>query len=176
MNRNAGKHTYGLDNIKVFHWGENAQLKIGAFCSVAGNCSIYLGGNHRTDWITTYPFGHVNRHIFTNFDGKGHPKTNGDVIIGNDVWIGNNVTIMSGITIGDGAVLAANSHIVKNVEPYSIVGGNPAKFIKYRFSKELIEHLLKIKWWSWDDEKINSLLPLLCSNDYIDDFIRLTSY
>jgi virginiamycin A acetyltransferase len=80
------------------------------------------------------------------FDGYGHPGTKGNVIIGNDVWIGSNVTIMSGVTIGDGAVIANNSHVVKNVEPYTLVGGNPAKLIKYRFSKEQIEKLLKIKW------------------------------
>jgi serine acetyltransferase len=78
---------------------------------------------------------------------------------------------MSGITIGDGAVIAANSHVVKNVEPYSIVGGNPAKFIKYRFSPEQIEKLLEIKWWNWEDEKINKYTPLLCNTD-IDEFIQ----
>ena len=98
-------------------------------------------------------------------------KTNGDVDIGNDVWIGEHVTIMSGVTIGDGAVIATNSHVVKNVAPYSIVGGNPAKLIKYRFTEEQIQKLLEIKWWNWNDEKINSYLPLLCSSN-IDDFIN----
>ena len=78
--------------------------------------------------------------------------TRGDVIIGNDVWIADNVTIMSGVRIGDGAVIACNSHVVKDVEPYSIVGGNPAKFIKHRFTQEQIECLLKIKWWNWDTQ------------------------
>jgi len=130
-----------------------------------------LGGNHRTDWVTTYPFGHINQHIFNNFNGQGHPATKGDVVIGNDVWIGQNVTIMSGVTIGDGAIIANNSHVVRNVEPYSIVGGNPAKLIKYRFTKEQIEKLLEIKWWDWDDDKINRLSPLLC-NENIDEFIN----
>ena len=140
-----GKYTYGQrPNI---HWiNENATLIIGNFCSLASNLNIYLGGNHRTDWITTYPFGHIHQNKFNMFDGYGHPGTKGNVIIGNDVWIGSNVTIMSGVTIGDGAVIANNSHVVKNVEPYTLVGGNPAKLIKYRFSKEQIEKLLKIKW------------------------------
>ena len=94
------------------------------------------------------------------------------MIIGNDVWISANVTIMSGITIGDGAVIAHNSHVVKNVEPYSVIGGNPAKLIKYRFTPEQIEKLLEIKWWNWDDEKINEFTPLLCNNN-IDEFIKL---
>lgn len=167
----VGKFTYCHPDIQIFEWGEGSQLEFGAFCSIASDVKIYLGGNHRTDWVTTYPFGHINQNKFSNFDGKGHPKTNGDVIIGNDVWIGANVTIMSGIKIGDGAVVANNSHVIKNVEPYSIVGGNPAKFIKFRFSKEQIDKLLKIKWWEWDDEKINNNLKLLC-NDNIDEFIN----
>ena len=81
---------------------------------------------------------------------------------------------MSGVTIGDGAVIAANSHIVKDVEPYSIVGGNPAKLIRYRFTKEQIEKLLKIKWWNWPDEVINVFTPILCNED-IDNFIRVAS-
>jgi acetyltransferase-like isoleucine patch superfamily enzyme len=163
-----GKYTYGDPKI---HWAnKDAKLLVGNFCSIAGNVNIYLGGNHRTDWVTTYPFGCVHKHIFNNFNGDGHPSTKGDVIIGNDVWIGDNVTIMSGVTIGDGVVIANKSHVVKNVEPYSLVGGNPAKLIKYRFTQEQIEKLLEIKWWYWDDEKINKFTPLLCNNN-INEFI-----
>ena len=170
--KSIGKYTYGTPNI---HWeNDNSKLTIGNFCSIAGNVNIYLGGNHRTDWVTTYPFGHINQDKFTDFNGVGHPSTKGDVIIGNDVWIASNVTIMSGVTIGDGAVIANNSHVVKDVEPYSMVGGNPAKLIKYRFTKEQIENLLEIKWWDWDDDKINKYTPLLCNNN-IDDFIKLAS-
>ena len=163
-----GKYTYGTPNI---YWGNaNAKLYVGNFCSIAGSVKIYLGGNHRTDWVSTYPFGHIHQKIFNHCTGVGHPSTKGDVIIGNDVWIGDNATIMSGVKIGDGAVIANNSHIVKDIEPYSINGGNPAKHIKYRFSSEQIEKLLEIKWWNWDDEKINRLSPLLSNND-IDLFI-----
>jgi acetyltransferase-like isoleucine patch superfamily enzyme len=164
-----GKYTYGKPNI---HWVNNdAKLVVGNFCSIASNVNIYLGGNHRHDWVTTFPFGHINQNIFNGFNGTGHPGTKGDVIIGNDVWIGSNVTIMSGLNIGDGAVIANNSHIVKNIDPYCLVGGNPAKFIKYRFTPEQIEKLLEIKWWHWDDAKINKFTPLLC-NTNIDDFIK----
>jgi acetyltransferase-like isoleucine patch superfamily enzyme len=164
-----GEHTYIGGNFNVFSWGEGTTLTIGNFCSLAANITVYLGGNHRTDWVTTYPFGHVNKDNFP-YDGKGHPATNGNVIIGNDVWIGNNVNIMSGITIGDGAVIATNSHVVKDVPPYTIVGGNPARIIRKRFTEEQIDKLLKIRWWDWSIEKINEKVPLLCSGK-IDDFI-----
>ena len=166
-----GKYTYGTPNIL---WkNKDANLVVGNFCSIANNVNIYLGGNHKTDWVTTYPFGHINQNIFNKFNGEGHPSTKGDVIVGNDVWIGNNVTIMSGVTIGDGVVIANNSHVVKNIEPYSLVGGNPAKLIKYRFTPEQIEKLLVIKWWYWEDDKINNHTNLLC-NDNIDEFINST--
>jgi len=170
-----GKYTYGRP--KIYSWTENTKLKVGNFCSISENVTIYLGGNHRIDWVTTFPFGTIHQNVFNNFnvDEEGHPFTKGDVIIGNDVWICDNVTIMSGVTIGDGAVIAQNSHVVKNVEPYSLVGGNPAKLIKYRFTPEQIEKLLEIKWWNWDDEKINKFTPLLCNID-IDKFIAFAKY
>ena len=163
-----GKYTYGVENLGLYY-SDQSKLFIGKFCSIASNILIYLGGNHRTDWVTTFPFGHRNIDVFP-FHGQGHPTSKGDVVIGNDVWISNNVTIMSGVTIGDGAIIANNSHVVKNVEPYSIVGGNPARFIKYRFTPEQIEKLLEIKWWDWDDEKIKRFVPMMC-NENIDDFI-----
>ena len=166
-----GKYSY-TDGGVVMEWGHSGAKFIGGkFCSIGKNLTVYLGGNHRTDWVTTYPFGHIHHDIFNNFNGMGHPKTNGSVVLGNDVWIGAHVTIMSGVVIGDGAVIACNSHVVKDVEPYSIVGGNPAKFIKKRFTEEQINKLLKIKWWDWDDEKINKFTTLLCNTD-IDKFIN----
>lgn len=182
MITNVGKHTYGQSNLNIHSWGEGANISIGSFCSIAGNCNIFLGGNHRTDWITTYPFlsfqnswSNAKNIVFSKPNETSiinQPNKNfshyakGDVVIGNDVWIGENVTIMSGVCIGDGAVIAANSHVVKNVEPYSIVGGNPAKFIKYRFHKEMIDKLLELKWWDWDDIKINETIPILCSKNF----------
>jgi acetyltransferase-like isoleucine patch superfamily enzyme len=167
----VGEHTYGHEGIIIRSWGEGKKLIIGKFCSIALNVRVYLGGNHRTDWITTYPFGHVGIKKFSENPVQGHPSTNGDVVVGNDVWIGDYATIMSGIKIGNGAVIAANSHVVKDVPVYSIVGGNPAKVIKYRFSQEQIEKLEKIQWWNWEDQKIKENVNLLCSNN-IDEFIN----
>lgn len=167
-----GKYSYG--NITILWENNNAKLFICNFCSIGSNVKVYLGGNHNTGYVTTYPFGNINENIFNNFNnfhGEYNPTTKGDVIIGNDVWIADNVTIMSGVTIGDGAVICNNSHVIKNVEPYSISGGNPCKFIKYRFTKEQIDKLLEIKWWYWDDITINKFIPLLC-NENIDAFIN----
>ena len=164
-----GKYSYGRPNIR---WSnKDAKLIIGKYCSIASNVNIYLGGNHNINHITTYPFGHIYNDIF-KINNTKHPSTRGDVIIGNDVWIADNVTIMSGVTINDGAVICNNSHVIKDVLPYSITGGNPAKHIKYRFTDEQIQKLLLIKWWDFPEEKLNKYLNLLCSEN-IDDFINL---
>ena len=105
----VGRFTYGHDRLVVRQWGEGAALRIGSFCSFAEKITIMLGGNHRTDWITTYPFGHVFEEQFGADPVAGHPSTNGDVVIGDDVWIGHGATVISGVTIGDGAVVALST-------------------------------------------------------------------
>jgi acetyltransferase-like isoleucine patch superfamily enzyme len=160
-----GRGTYG--EPVVYDWGEGSKLKIGNFCSISLNVMIFLGGEHRTDWVTTYPFNvfwDSAKHI------QGHPKSKGDVIIGNDVWIGMDALILSGVTIGDGAVIGTNAVVAKNVPPYAIVAGNPARIIRYRFDAETIEKLLEIAWWNWPDEKIDAAVSLLLSPD-ISQFI-----
>ena len=166
-----GKYSYKDGEPTILFESSGAKLHVGKFCSIANNVKIFLGGDHNINWITTYPFGHINKKTFNLFNGVGHPTTKGDVYIGNDVCIGSNTTIMPGVKIGDGAVISTNSHVVKDVEPYSLVEGNPAKHIKYRFTKEQIDELLKIKWWAWPDEQINKFVPLLC-NENIDNFIQ----
>ena len=180
----VGRYTYSANNIKIHFKNENSKLFIGNFCSIATNLNILLAGNHRLDLISTYPFGFINQNVFNTFDGKGTSNcdtTKGNVVIGNDVWIGGDVTIMSGVKIGDGCIIAKNSHVVKSTEPYSIYGGNPAKFIRYKFSEEIITKLLKIKWWDFDEKILNENLPLLMDNDinkFIDKFYPklLTKY
>lgn len=174
MISSSGKYTYGQNNVSILWPTPGVKLEVGSFCSLAANITVYLGGNHNTNWVSTYPFGHIHESTFNTFNGTGHPSTKGDVIIGNDVWIGSNVIIMSGVTVGDGSIITNNSHVVKNVAPYSIVGGNPAKLIKLRFTEEQIASMLKIKWWEWDDEKVNKFAPLLCNPD-IDNFIKLAT-
>jgi len=179
----VGRYSYSANNIKIHFKNKNSKLFIGNFCSIATDLNVLLAGNHRTDLITTYPFGFINQNVFNTFDGKGTENsdtTKGNVVIGNDVWIGGDVTIMSGVKIGDGCIIAKNSHVVKSTEPYSIYGGNPAKFIRYKFSEEIRNKLLKIKWWDFDDKLLNENLPLLMDND-INKFIykfypKLTNY
>lgn len=155
-----GRGTYGAPEI--FSWNEGATLKIGAFCSFATGVKLLLGGEHRIDWVTTYPFNVLwesARHI------AGHPKTKGDVIIGNDVWIGTEAIIMSGVKIGDGAVVAARAVVTKDIEPYAIYGGNPARLLKKRFDDKTIRQLLELQWWNFKDEEIKKLLPLMLNTD-----------
>lgn len=164
--KKIGDYSYG--NPQILHWGENTTLTIGKFCSIADGVKIFLGGNHRTDWITTYPFNQLND-LWSNAKGiKGHPSSNGNVVIGNDVWIGNGAIIMSGVTIFDGAVIGANAVVTKDVLPYTIVGGNPAKLIRKRFSEKEIQMLLDIKWWNWQETKIQQKLETLCSGNIED--------
>jgi acetyltransferase-like isoleucine patch superfamily enzyme len=159
----VGRYTYGLEKLTIHQWGEGAALKIGSFCSIASSVTIYLGGNHRVDWVSTYPFGHVFAEELGLPAVEGHPSTNGDVVIGNDVWIGKGATIMSGVTIGNGAVISANSHVIKDVAPYEIVGGNPAKSVKRRFDDEVIDLLEQLAWWDQPLPRIKQLFPLLVS-------------
>lgn len=163
---NIGEWTYGQPD--VFSWNEGATLVIGKFCSIAGRVTIMLGGEHNVDWVTTYPF----NPLFPQASAyTGHPKTKGNVTIGNDVWIGYDSFILSGVSIGNGAVVAARSTVTRDVPPYSIVGGNPAKIIKYRFSPEVITELEQMAWWNWPLPFILQALPLLLSNQ-IEAFIQ----
>ncbi len=159
----VGRYTYGLEKKKILQWGEGATLTVGSFCSIAAGGEIFLGGSHRVDWITTFPFGHIFKENLGGEDIKGHPITRGNVVIGNDVWLGANSVIMSGVTIGDGAVVAAGTHVVKDVPPYAIVGGNPGQHIRYRFDDELIGYLLKLRWWDLPENVIREIAPSLCS-------------
>jgi chloramphenicol O-acetyltransferase type B len=136
---------------------------MGAYCSTGPGVQIFLGGEHRVDWLTTYPFSEFWEAAKTI---KGHPYTKGDVNIGNDVWIGAEAIILSGVTIGDGAVIGARAVVAKDIPPYAIAVGNPARIIRQRFDEKTIEKLLEIKWWNWDDAQIEKFLPILLSQDF----------
>jgi len=128
-----GQHSYIAGDIHIScPWTKDVKIRIGKYCSLSGGINFYLGGNHRVDWISTFPLWSIYENVTKV---SGHPATKGDIIIGNDVWIGQTATILSGVTIGDGAVIGAKAVVGSDVEPYSIVVGNPAKIVKKRFTK-----------------------------------------
>ena len=172
-NYEIGQFTYGIPTVFAGFLHPEVKLKIGRFCSIAAGSTIYLGGNHRTNQVTTYPF------IFFPDDWPQAkqlrvedvgPVSRGSVVIGNDVWIGHRASILSGVTIGDGAVIGAESVVVDDVEPYSIVAGNPARLKRKRFDEETIRKLSELKWWDWPIEKIGKNLNVICSNNVSDLF------
>lgn len=169
LNKNTkiGDHTYGIP--RIINAGEEGSLNIGKFCSISNDVTFILNSEHNTNWVSTYPFP-VFR-FWHAFGIKGHPKSKGGIIVGNDVWIGFGSTILDGVTIGDGAVIGACSVVTMDVPPYAIVGGSPAKIIRMRFKEKTIANLLRIGWWNWPKEKIESNLKLICSKD-IERFIK----
>jgi acetyltransferase-like isoleucine patch superfamily enzyme len=165
----GGEHSYGVPIVRW--WGEPVKLTIGSYCSLADRIEIFLGGNHRTDWVTTYPFP-----AFLDWpevsDMAGPPQSNGDVVIGNDVWIGSAAVILSGVTIGDGAVVGCHSMVTKDVAPYSIVAGSPARQVATRFPPEIVKRLLQLAWWDWPQERLRRYLPMMLS-DRIAEFLTM---
>ena len=160
-----GDHSYVDGEIDI-SFKEDARLHIGKFCSIAKGCKVILGGNHRGDWISAYPF----PAMFEGIVGAGYRMSKGDVVIGNDVWIGQDVTILSGVTIHNGAIVGAGSIVTKDVEPYSVTAGNPATIRKYRFPATDIMRLMQTRWWDWTDGRIKEAAPLLMSGDLVSFF------
>lgn len=163
----VGRYTYGRPIVDVYKNSER-KVTIGSFCSISKNVRIITGGIHPSDWVSTFP---IRDFVGVNIPYDGMPTSNGEVIIGHDVWIGTGVTILSGVKIGTGAIIAACSVITRDVPPYSIVAGVPAKTIRYRFTEDQISELMKIKWWEWKIEKIKSNIHLL-NGKSIDEFIN----
>jgi chloramphenicol O-acetyltransferase type B len=160
-----GPGSYG--DLQVLEWGEGCTLTIGSYTSIGTGVTAFLGGEHRTDWVTTFPFSVL-------WDSakliEGHPGSKGDVAIGNDVWIANGASIMSGVTVGDGSVIGAFAVVTKNVPPYAIVAGNPARIVKSRFDEKTVERLLKVRWWDWERARIENSMHALLSTD-IESFL-----
>ena len=152
-------------------------LIIGKFVQIAhGVRFITSSANHKMSGFSTYPFNTfmmtpqtTSEDITAMFEDA---QNRGDTVVGNDVWIGMNAVIMPGVKIGDGAIIGANSVVTKNVEPYTVVGGNPATIIKKRFDEQTIDTLLNIKWWDWSIEKIEKNIDVITGND-LDALIGL---
>jgi virginiamycin A acetyltransferase len=161
----VGDFTYYDDFEDVMNFEKNVKyhfdfvgdkLNIGKFCMIASGVTFIMNGaNHLTDAISTYPFAIFGDGWENAMEGREYPRK-GDISIGNDVWMGYKATIMAGVTIGDGAIIATNATVVKDVPPYTIVGGNPAREIRRRFDEATIASLLELRWWDWPLEEITA--------------------
>lgn len=166
----VGDYTYYDDFEDVYNFEKNVKyhfdfvgdkLIIGKFCQIASGVTFIMNGaNHLQNSVSTFPFAIFGDDWKDAMEGKSYPSK-GNTEIGNDVWIGFDATIMPGVKIGDGAIIGSKSVVTKDVEPYSIVGGNPAKLIRKRFSEQRIEELLEMQWWDWPVEKITANLDKL---------------
>lgn len=164
----VGRGTYGFASLRIERDLGKYVKRIGRYCSINGTAKVWE--NHVLDWVTTHPIldseefvppacRQMREKVYAMHAEK--EKRNPPIEIGNDVWIGSNVVILSGVTIGDGAILAAGAVVTKNVPPYAIVGGVPAKVIRYRFPPQIVESLLRIKWWDWTVEEFEANFELL---------------
>lgn len=170
----VGDYTYYDDFEDVKNFEKNVKyhfdfigdkLIIGKFCMIASDVTFLMNGaNHLSQSISSYPFAIFGRGWENAMAGKTYPYK-GDTLIGNDVWIGFKATIMPGVNVGDGAIIAAHAVVTKDVAPYAVVGGNPAKELYKRFTDEKIAKLLAIKWWNWDIEKITANVEKLTGED-----------
>ncbi|MBD3750776.1 MAG: CatB-related O-acetyltransferase [Sphingobacteriales bacterium] len=158
----VGEHTY-INGLTVFSWGLSSKVSIGKYCSIADSVTFIAGGEHHKDWVSTFPF--MDRWKIKEIEAQAPGSSKGDIVIGHDVWIGHGATVLSGVTIGHGAIIGAMAVVAKNVPPYAIVVGNPAKIIKYRFTPEFINTLLTIKWWDWPEEQVEKEQGLFTKPD-----------
>ncbi len=164
-NLDSGIITIGrrtISNAQVHHRdGDGSRVIVGAFSGIAES-HLFTGSEHRIDWITTYP---LRARMGLPNAAEDGPYSKGDIVIGSDVWVGYGAIIVSGVTIGNGAVVGAGAVVTKDVRPYAIVVGNPAREIRRRFTDDEVDALQRIAWWDWSDEKIAENADLICSDD-----------
>lgn len=160
----VGPHTYGEPALR--YWGTSGghACRIGDYCSIADVVQIFLGGYHRPDWVSTYPFPAFDQWRDAS-PVRDHTVGRGDVVIGSDVWLGSQCVVMAGITIGHGAVVAAKAVVSRDVPPYAVVAGNPARVVKHRFDPDTVAALLAIAWWDWPEDRVRANVGLLLDGD-----------
>lgn len=161
-------HGHGFDDCARYLLPDAGadRLIIGSFCSIGTGASFIMAGNqgHRHDWISTFPFFFLPEEEALGTPQNGY-RPAGDTVIGNDVWIGAEAMIMPGITVGHGAVIGARAVVTRDVEPYAIVAGNPAKLVRRRFDDAAQAMLLELQWWDWTDDQLREAMPLLTNGD-----------
>lgn len=163
----VGRHTYGRPKVRWYE-GDTAGVSIGNFTSIADDVVFAIGGGHPLDRVSLFPF-RAQFGLPGAFE-DGHPTTKGDIVVGSDVWIGRGARVMSGVTIGHGAVIGAYSVVARDVRPYAIVVGNPARELRRRFDDDTIGRLLALAWWDWPDEQVLAHVDELTSSD-VERFI-----
>ena len=161
-----GEYTYGIAHRTVKLFGPDDRVAIGKYCSIAEGVK-FICGEHTTTLVSTFPMGILP---FVKSVPEVDAITKGPIVIGNDVWLGTNAIVLSGVTVGDGAVVAAGAVVTRDVPPYAVVAGVPARVIKMRFSAEQIESLLRIEWWNWPEERIKANIELFYGD--VDAFVR----
>ena len=161
-------HGHSFDDCARFLLPDEGvdRLVIGSFCSIGSGAAFIMAGNqgHRNDWVSTFPFYWMSE--VPAFEGavNGY-RPAGDTVIGNDVWIGSEAIVMPGVRIGDGAVIGTRAVVTRDVDPYTIVAGNPARMVRRRFDDSQVERLLEMRWWDWSEEQLKNAMPLLTSGD-----------
>ena len=162
-----GRFSYVDQHAHVMTYLSPPDLLIGDFCSIAANSRFFARQNHRPDWVSTFPF-----EFISGLEARegSHDSLPSRIEVGHDIWIGDSATIFPGVTIGHGAVIGANAVVTKDVPPYSVFVGNPGRVVRMRFSEPVIEALLAIQWWTWDEARIREMAPLIWSAD-IDAFL-----
>jgi len=163
-----GHRSYGEPAVLRYP-GDSAAVHIGSYCSIANGVTFMVGGNHRMEWVTTYPL-----RVMLGLPGAledGHPATKGDIVVGNDVWFGAEARVLSGVDIGHGAVIGMGAVVAADVPPYAVMVGNPAREVRRRFDDGIVEALLRIAWWNWPDELVRDRVDELCDAD-VAAFVR----
>ena len=154
-----GDFSFGAPEVRYYYDGN--RLIVGKFCSIAESSIFLLGGAHRTDFASTFPFGEMTRVL----GPSDRARSRGDIVVGHDVWVAVDATVLSGVTIGHGAVVGAGSVVIDDVPPYAMVFGNPARLVSKRFSDEIIAELLELRWWDFDEQQVRALRPQIESTD-----------
>lgn len=156
------------NGVRVYGWQPELSVTVGKFCSIAEEVTFLAGGHHDHTQVSTSP-------KFADWAGRQPVNSKGSIVVGNDVWIGHGSIILSGVTIGDGAVVGAGALVTKSIPPYAIVGGHPARIIKYRFPPETIEKLMKSRWWDWDESILRGRANLVADIEKFLEPIDLQS-
>lgn len=164
----VGRHSYHRPRVR-WYYGDYTTVRVGSFCSISEDVVVLLGGGHPINWVSSFPL--RARFGLPGAYEDGSPRSNGDVSIGSDVYIGREARILSGVSIGDGAVIGAHSVVAKDVRPYAVVVGNPAREIRRRFPDGQVERLLRIAWWEWPDEQVLGAIDLLNADNAIEAFL-----